>query len=331
MQFNSQYDTYLDLYDSNMTVLKQNDDFCGTNSQITYISLPIDIYIIEVNGYPNTEKNTGQYTLKLFCSFTNEPSTSPTIQYTTSTSMPTLSSVSMPISSAINCGSLIQGNTTLNDTHHYYVFYNPYEDNTITIDLCDSTYDTYLYLFNDNGTLLAANNDNHQFCSEYQSRITYTLPTINDYYIEIYGYQGDYGGYNLRLMCATSDPTSITTNPTTSAPTLPTQQPTTNNPTTITNVPSYSPTVQSRPYDGCKVDICAHGDNIISMELSHDNGRSFLPFAGPLEDWLTSFVATYHGTIDIDTQFKFVVTNDGYVLLHWQGYNYLFSKLRHLP
>src|SRR5690606_21279516 len=62
----SSYDTYLRIY-SDCTLSTQlfgNDDFCGLQSEITFLSDGTSTYVIMVEGYSN---NTGNYTMNVSC------------------------------------------------------------------------------------------------------------------------------------------------------------------------------------------------------------------------------------------------------------------------
>ena len=148
----------------------------------------------------------------------------------------------------IECGSRITNQTSTNNTPHYYLFNNYNSGNIITIDLCGSQYDTYLYFRDDEFNILQKNDD---YC-DLQSQITSnnTL-SAGIYYIEVNGYLQDTGRYNLSLSCSiTSSPTTPTVMPT-DHPSSPSQHPTT--------IPSNAPTLPTLSPTHTPKELC--GDN----------------------------------------------------------------------
>ena len=78
--------------------------------------------------------------------------------------------------------------------------YTPAVNETIDISLCNSGYDTKLYLYENSytpGTPYACNDD---ICPGYRSEIVgLALTGSNTYYIVVDGYGGDFGSYNLEI------------------------------------------------------------------------------------------------------------------------------------
>jgi hypothetical protein len=79
--------------------------------------------------------------------------------------------------------------------------YSPAVDEFITIDLCNSLYDTKVYVYeNTAGNLIACNDDGPCGYSGYQSRLDMVYLTAgNTYYIVVDGYGGDCGEYVLNV------------------------------------------------------------------------------------------------------------------------------------
>ena len=119
------------------------------------------------------------------------------------------------IQQTVDCGSHVDGQTTALDNPHYFAFNNQNLGNRLEIDLCGSSYDTYLY-FRNATNLLKSNDD---FCGLQSGMKTRPL-SVGIHYIEINGFFGETGNYSLQVDCSiTSSPT--TTLPPTNSPTLP--------------------------------------------------------------------------------------------------------------
>ena len=139
----------------------------------------------------------------------------------------------MRIKGYIECGVSIWDQTELNDKTHYYAFNNHNEDNDVIISLCNSQFDTELYLKTSDLAIIGSNDDSD---SCYQSdtdilqpkqSLVSTVSLFGDidsnidvfpvgiYVIEVTGKQGAVGLYNLQMSCSITDsPTSITSPPT---------------------------------------------------------------------------------------------------------------------
>ena len=80
--------------------------------------------------------------------------------------------------------------------------YVPLSDDALTIDLCGSTYDTKLYVYDENLELVACNDDYYfdDFCGIYVSYLeNVQIFAGMTYYIVIDGYGGDCGVYELNV------------------------------------------------------------------------------------------------------------------------------------
>ena len=215
------FDTILNIYDKEWNLLSSNDTGNGCNnkqSQILFEPLTNDNFIIGVTG---SNLEYGQYQMDITCMRSNTTSNTPnsTDYYTTiqPTTSPTLPPLPVNIKKYIECGDIIDNTTSLGDDPHYYAFNNIYLNNTITIDLCQSDFDTILYLRDKNETQLDVSNDDCGSINGWQSRINDYGPLLIDVYIiEITGL-GGYGSYHLELQC--DHPTQIQTPaPSTSIP-----------------------------------------------------------------------------------------------------------------
>lgn len=80
--------------------------------------------------------------------------------------------------------------------------YTPPATGPISLDLCHSSYDTKLYVYDETRELVACNDDFHvnegSVCGLYSSKIEYVeLSGLSTYYIVVDGYDGDAGEYVL--------------------------------------------------------------------------------------------------------------------------------------
>ncbi|MCD2426063.1 pre-peptidase C-terminal domain-containing protein [Niabella pedocola] len=68
----------------------------------------------------------------------------------------------------------------------------------LSISLCQAQLDTYLYLLDANGNVVASNDDNGPFCSGRSSSLQTNIPA-GVYYIVVEGYGSSYGTYNISV------------------------------------------------------------------------------------------------------------------------------------
>jgi len=77
------------------------------------------------------------------------------------------------------------------------------EDTGVSLDLCDSGYDTKIYVYDSDLNLVDCNDD---YCPGYRSYLLLELIPADDYYIIIDGYGGDSGDYILHITEFRCDP-----------------------------------------------------------------------------------------------------------------------------
>jgi|GEM_PF-1038367 len=111
---------------------------------------------------------------------------------------------------ALACGDSDTGNTTLaTDSGGYpagdvfYSFTGTGSEQTVTVSLCGSSYDTVLRIFTDCtlSTEVAMNDDNFDACTTSQSQLEFTSDGTSTYYIMIEGYGSATGAYTINLTC----------------------------------------------------------------------------------------------------------------------------------
>jgi hypothetical protein len=83
-----------------------------------------------------------------------------------------------------------------------YRLVNAYHDTVVDIDMCGSSYDTKIYVYDEDLALVACNDDFYfdNYCGMYVSRIeALALDADLDYFLVIDGYGGDAGDYHLEI------------------------------------------------------------------------------------------------------------------------------------
>ena len=103
------------------------------------------------------------------------------------------------IQDTITCGDIVNGTTTASDNTHYYLFV-PYNDSkSVLLDLCDSDYDTYIYLYDANMAQLDENDYSYECYPK--SQLYYSNLANDEYIIGIPGSYSDYGNYEMEISC----------------------------------------------------------------------------------------------------------------------------------
>lgn len=150
------FDSYLVLLDADMVMLATNDDGAGDLDSLITFTLPEDgEYIIQVDSYGHYNGSTagvGEYELSLA-----------TIEQ-----------------DVIEYGEVVDGDLTTSALEAYYVFRGSAGD-SVSITMISDDFDTYLYLYDEDGFELAYNDDG---AGNLDSRIgPFTLPSDGDYRI----------------------------------------------------------------------------------------------------------------------------------------------------
>eukprot|EP01084_Bolivina_argentea_P192170 329965_1 len=130
----------------------------------------------------NTNDNCNMNSSNIF-STTSEP----TLQPTTNESLYDF----------IYCGDTVSGHTIAEYDINYYLF-EIVNDSSVLFDSCLSDYDTYIYLFDDNATLLTECDD----CGSCGSRAQLYVSMGSGYYwLGIGGYSTNFGAYHIQVTC----------------------------------------------------------------------------------------------------------------------------------
>lgn len=185
----SSFDTYLRVY-SDCTLSNQiafNDDFCGTQSELSFVSDGTSTYIIMVEGWGS---NAGEYILEITCTPDD----------------PVLND-ECDDAIALECGDTHSGNTVFASDSGgnaapdvFYSYTGNGEVEFVTVSLCGSNYDTYLRVYSDCtlSNQIAFNDDS---CGV-QSQLTFESDGFSTYYIMVEGWGSNAGEYTIELTCA---------------------------------------------------------------------------------------------------------------------------------
>lgn len=173
----SDYDTFIRVYtDCNLTEeIASNDNFCGSQSQVSFISDGSTKYVIMVEG---AASNFGNYELKINC---------------IGTEIPTNDQCENAID--INCGDTLTGNTTFatdsggqSTPDVFYSYTGNGEPELVTVSLCNSSYNTFLSVIKDCTMTEEINANGESFsCNGNQSELSFISDGVSTYLIMVEG------------------------------------------------------------------------------------------------------------------------------------------------
>lgn len=182
--YSSDFDTFIYLYDPNGELVARNDDYGGiSRSFLKYTATASGVYTVEVSSF--FENETGGYRLKLLSNEAIEPERS---------------------ERDISFGDEKSGSLDGSDGTSRRRIGLPADDFTfsgssgdsVLVDLSSHDFDTYLYLFGPDGSLLAGNDD---FGGTSRSLVKLALPASGKYTIEVTAYEsGEAGDYQIVLL-----------------------------------------------------------------------------------------------------------------------------------
>jgi hypothetical protein len=199
--------------------------------------------------------------------------------------------------------------------------YTPTMDEVVAIDLCLSTYDTKVFVY-DSGMSLVGCNDDYYFgdppeCWIYSSYLEVTMLAGNTYYIVVDGYGGDCGDY---VMDVTGQPYVPCNNPC-SPDALPEDEP----PLSVDYVDNYNGGCNSTP------NVFQEGYWIDQSGCMHLNGVSgWYPYLGSDyrdTDWYQIVAAGSEITVTIWTDNTYTLTRCMMTSVNpsCAGYSYSFQ------
>ena len=184
------YDSWLRLYSdcSLNTELNSNDDSCGLQSEIIFVSDGTTEYIIMVEGFAN---NAGDFGLEIICMPFDPPPND-----------------SCDGAIAVTCDEIITGTTSssLSDAGNnspdvFYSYTGTGGEEWVTVSLCgDGTdYDSRLLVYEDCslGELYSENTD---FCGQ-QSMLTFMSDGTTTYIIIVEGASNSSGNFEMEITC----------------------------------------------------------------------------------------------------------------------------------
>ncbi|MBV1922405.1 MAG: T9SS type A sorting domain-containing protein [Flavobacteriaceae bacterium] len=185
------YDSWLRVFDDCdlNNELYSNDDTCGLQSEITFVSDGTSSYYIMIEGY---QANFGEYSLEMTCvDFVPAPNDE------------------CDGAIAVACGDIQIGNTMSSLDHGgnsspdvFYKYTGTGTSEIVIISLCDggTDYNSYLRVFED-CTLNELISENDNFCGQ-QSQVSFQSDGVSTYYIMVEGNQNSSGNFSLEVSCA---------------------------------------------------------------------------------------------------------------------------------
>lgn len=191
------FDTYLKVYRqtpggspcTSFNSVGENDNYCGLQSQVTWIANPTDEYFIVVTG--SATPDFGDFTLTVKCTGTTAPGNDECADAT-----------------LLACGAGAAGNTTyanpdlgLSAPGVWYRFIGT--GTNATFSTCTSGFDTQLFVFegpNCPTDILNAIADNDDYCGT-SSQVTIPTTLGTTYYVLVTGYGNRFGSFQFSIEC----------------------------------------------------------------------------------------------------------------------------------
>ncbi|WP_310555453.1 T9SS type A sorting domain-containing protein [Flavobacterium sp.] len=224
--------TFTDPVDGNGPALVANAVYAGTGQQIVYDGTGTGVTVTGLNASTTYYVKAYEY---LRCG------AGPYDFYynvTTGTNILTVTTASPPANDnfanaeAILCGTTYNGNTTnasidetitpttqfgvdLDSRNVWYKYVNVGGDQSVTLNLCGSSYDSsVLVLTGTTGALTAvAGNDDDATCGlgfETRSRVSFNAVGATTYYIAVEGWNaGNFGAYTMAVSCVAVNPPAV--------------------------------------------------------------------------------------------------------------------------
>ena len=209
------HDTLLTVFDAcGGAVVADNDDFCGLQSQVSFLSDGTTTYFVAVEGFDNTE--AGPFAIEVSCN-------------------PVAANDLCDDATAIECGDVIAGSTnfaTIDDSVAsscdnqgtgpdpvevtapgvWYTFTEtaiPGLVQDINLSVCDDAdFDTKISVYTgDCGTLTCvAADDDDPDCTGFTSTVDFQSDGVSTYYILVHGFGTATGDFNLTMTCTPVPP-----------------------------------------------------------------------------------------------------------------------------
>ena len=191
------WDTQITLYGSGGNVLGFNDDFCGLQSFISFTASITETIYVLLDEYNCSDRSTCGVNLSVsqlgvapqndVCLDAIDISCGQTI---------TGSTASATNTGGINCGTSVSAPGVW-----FHIIGN---GELITLDLCNSSYDTKINLYSGSCGDLSCVDGNDDACG-WQSALSFMSLDNVDYYLLVQGFGGDTGDFELILSCEDVD------------------------------------------------------------------------------------------------------------------------------
>ncbi len=195
----SGFDTYMYILDANGNIIASNDDngpLCSTLQSSITINLSAGDYYVVSEGYSS---NSGYITTEIYLSGL-PPS-------------PPGANINNPIDLGSISGNFTYSDTKNNSTYNGYgndigqssddIYYKFQLTNAADIDIshCLSSFDTYLYLLDENGNVLYSRDDNGPLCATLQASLQVSL-TAGIYFVVSEGFGSNSGDITTSISIA---------------------------------------------------------------------------------------------------------------------------------
>ena len=190
------YDSLLRVFDDGcnlVNLIVGNDDFCGIQSELSFISDGTTTYTIMVEGFSTS---SGNFSLAVTCE----------------SSGPANDDCENAI--ALECDTTVTGSTSgASDSGQnlspdvFYTYTGSGTEETVTLSLCDggTDYDSLLRVFDDGCNLVNQIVGNDDFCG-LQSELSFASDGTTTYTIMVEGFGTSSGNFSLAVTCESSGP-----------------------------------------------------------------------------------------------------------------------------
>ncbi|MHC4172449.1 MAG: hypothetical protein ACYST5_05845, partial [Planctomycetota bacterium] len=208
----SNFDTKLAVYNGancypgHSPMMACNDDYCDSQSQITFPVTVGNQYLIEVAGWSEADAGTGVLSISCGVQPPLPPPSSPPPNNNCQNATPVGNVTDLPFNTT---GATFDGPGHYMTTRNIWYLYTATCTGQATVSLCGSSFDTKLAVYNgascwpSAGALLAFSDDH---CGQ-QSQVTFPAIVGNRYLIEVGGWsQSDYGPGLISISCGVQPP-----------------------------------------------------------------------------------------------------------------------------
>jgi hypothetical protein len=203
------YDSRLTVFDAcGGAVVAGNDDFCGAQSEVSFVSDGSSTYYVAVEGFGTTD--VGAFSIAVTCGPVEANDLCEDAVALACDSVTAGSTIAATIDTGVaqDCTDDGGGPVTISSPGVWYTYTEATFTglvSDITLSTCDDAdFDTKISVYEgDCGALtcLAANDDGSG-CGGFTSELTFQSDGVSTYYILVHGFGGQTGDFNLTLSCA---------------------------------------------------------------------------------------------------------------------------------